>query len=372
MNLREFAKVIGLSVSTVSRALNGYSDVNEETRRRVIQAAAEFGYAAEPAARRLRKRSSGLVAFILSPPQKHFANPFFLDMIAGINERLKTTELQLIVASAASYADELDTLKRLVEQQRVDGVIFARTRRFDDRIDYLQSRGVPFVTHGRSENQDPFAFLDIDHEIVGKEGCARFIALGHRRIALLNTPSELMYSHHRRAGYEAALRAAGIPVDPELIIEQDFTEEGGTAGVRRLFSLKDPPSAILCGHDWAAIGALRAVAEFDKTPGLDVGIIGSDDNPFGHLIWPPLTTFTAPRVPAGNRLAELLLASMSGTPVTELQELWKPELVIRASDGPPRGERVPAIKGGMLRNRPKLLKPRSTLRKRPGCNQSGR
>lgn len=344
MNLREFAKTLGLSVSTVSRALNGYADVSEATRRRIVAAAEQLGYAAEPAARRLRKRSSGLIAFVLSYPQKHFANPFFLDMIVGIDERLRGTEFHLVIASTGSYDDEIATFRRLVEQQRVDGLIFARTRRLDDRIDYLQRRGVPFVTHGRSENPVPFPYLDIDHEVVGRDGCARLISLGHRRIALLNTPSYLMYSHHRRAGYEAALAAAAIPVDPDLIVEEDLTEEGGVAGVRRLLALDRPPSAILCGHDLAAIGALSAIYEHGKVPGRDIAVIGSDDNPFGRLTSPPLTTFTAPRVPAGNRLAELLLASIGGTPAVELQEVWKPELLIRASDGPPRPRRVPNMR----------------------------
>src|SRR5690606_1498778 len=157
-----------------------------------------------------------------------------------------------------------------------------------------------------------------------------------RRIALLNTPSHLMYSLHRLQGYEAALAAAGLPLDPDLVIEEDLTEEGGAAGVRRLLALSNPPTAILCGHHLAAIGAIRAVYECGKIPGADIGIIGCDDNPFGRYTSPPLTTFAAPREAIGRRLAEMLLAAMSGTPQSDLQEVWKPTLEIRGSDGPPR------------------------------------
>lgn len=145
-----------------------------------------------------------------------------------------------------------------------------------------------------------------------------------------------MYSHHRRHGYEKALRFASLDPDPELIVEEDLTEEGGAAGVRRLLALSRPPTAILCGHDIVAMGAMRTLHESGRTPGRDVGIIGSDDNPFGPFMSPPLTTFTAPRVAAGRRLAELLVNAMDGVPAEELQEVWKPELVIRASDGQPR------------------------------------
>lgn len=336
MNLTEFATKLGLSVSTVSRALNGYSDVSESTRRKIFEAAEKLGYVANPAARGLRKRTSGLIAFVLSYPQKQFANPIFLDMLVGIDERIRETEFQLVVTSAPSIEAELDCFKRLVEKQRVDGLIFARTRKHDDRITYLQSRGVPFVTHGRSETDEPFPYLDFDHGVVGRDGCGRFIALGHTRIALLNTPSYLMYSHHRRAGYEAALKAAQIKVDKTLIVEEELSEEGGAAGARRLLALKNPPTAILCGNDLVAMGAMRAISAAGLRPGLDVGVIGSDDNPYGRYLPVPLTTFTAPRVEAGRRMTELLLLAVDGKPAAELQEIWAPEIVVRASDGPVR------------------------------------
>lgn len=336
MNIHEFAKALRLSVSTVSRALNGYADVNAETRAKVIEAAKRLGYTANPMARGLRKRGTGFVAFMLSPPQKNFANPFFLDLLVGVEERLRETELKLMVVSANSFEDEMDRFKSLVEIHRVEGLLFARTRLEDPRIEYLQKHRVPFVTHGRSRSGSAAPFLDIDHEIVGYEGCARFIALGHRRIALLNTPGELMYSHHRLDGYRRALRAAGLPLDSTLVVEEDLTEEGGANGVRRLMAQPEPPTAILCGHDMMAMGAMRALQEHGRMPGRDVGIIGSDDNPLGPYMSPPLTTFTAPRVSVGRRMTELLLEAMDDAPPEGLQELWKPTLVIRASDGPPR------------------------------------
>lgn len=336
MNLREFARAVGLSVSTVSRALNGYDDVNEETRRRVVAAAEQLGYSPDPAARRLRRGSSDMIGFVLSPPQKHFANPFFLDLMMGIEERLRETPFQLVITTAKSTSDELSSFRRLVEQQRVDGIIFARTRRHDERVSYLQKRGIAFATLGRSESERPFPWVDIDHTIVGRDGCGRFIALGHKRIALLNTPSYLMYSHHRRAGYEAALVAADLPLDPDLIVEEDLTEEGGLAGARRLLALADPPTAILCGHDLVAMGAIQAISQAGKLAGREIGVIGSDNNPMGTFTNPPLTTFSAPTLAAGRRLAELLLARLDGQPAETLQEVWSPELIIRSSDGPPR------------------------------------
>lgn len=336
MNLREFSRRVGFSSSTVSRALNGYADVNETTRRRIMEAAEKLGYSPDRIGRRLRKKSPDTIGFVLSPPQRHFANPLTLDLIMGIDNRLRGTQFLLIIVAARESTEELSTFKRLVEEQRVDGLIFSRTRRVDERIQYLQSRNIPFAALGQSENVKPFPFVDIDHFVIGREGTARFVVLGHRRIALLSTPRELMYSAQRRKGYEFALRAAGIPVDEDLIVEDDLTEDGGNSAARRLLSIKDPPTAILCGHDFAAMGAARAVHEVGKRPGQDVGIIGGDDHPLGQHFDPPLTTFHTPVPEVGARLAEFLMASIQGQPVEKLQEVWKPQLIVRASDGPNR------------------------------------
>lgn len=148
-----------------------------------------------------------------------------------------------------------------------------------------------------------------------------------------------MYSHHRLAGYRRALKKAEIKFDPLLVIEEDLTEEGGAKGVRRLLALPEPPTAILCGHDLVAMGAMQALHELGREPGRDIGIIGSDDNPMGPYMSPPLTTFTGPRVSAGKKMAELLLSAMAGVDAKELQVVWNPELVVRASDGPQRPRR---------------------------------
>lgn len=333
MNIQELAATLKLSVSTVSKALNGRSDVNQETRKRVLEAAERLGFSPDPAARRLRRQSAETVAFVISAPQTSFAHPFFLDMLAGINEVMDNSGYQVIVASARTVETEIDVFKRLIERQRVDALLFGRTRRQDERIAYLIKRDIPFVAFGRSETPGDFSFVDIDHTVVGRAGCARFIALGHRRIALLHAPEYLMFSHLERIGYEEALRAAGIGFEPDLCVEAAMTEEGGADAARRLLALPNPPTAFVCSHDLIAVGALRGIAETGRMPGRDVGVIGGDNNPIGRYIQPALTTFSAETHRAGRRMAEMLMERLAGRPARELQEIWAPELIIRASDG---------------------------------------
>jgi LacI family transcriptional regulator len=345
MNIQEFAALLKLSVSTVSKALNGREDVSPETRRRVLEAAERHGFSPDPAARRLRRQSSDTIAFVLSPPQTSFAHPFFLDMLMGVNEAMDNSGYQVIVASARSVETEIDVFKRLIERQRVDGLLFGRTRRQDERIAYLLERDIPFVAFGRSETSSDYPFVDIDHHVVGRAGCARFIALGHRRIALVHAPEYLMFSHFEHEGYAEALRAARVKYDPSLCIETAISEEGGAEAARRLLALPDPPTAIVCGHDLIALGVMRGITETGRVPGRDVGVIGGDDHPIGRYVQPSLTTFSAETHRAGKRMAEMLLERLAGKPPQDLQELWAPELIVRASDGPPRAQSASAAQG---------------------------
>ncbi|MHC6225585.1 LacI family DNA-binding transcriptional regulator [Pseudomonas sp. X10] len=336
MNIQEFAATLSLSISTVSKALNGREDVSPETRKRVLQAATALGFSADPSARRLRRQSTDTIAFVLSPPQTSFAHPFFLDMLMGVNEAMENSGYQVIFASAQSVETEIDLFKRLIKRQRVNALLFARTRRQDERIAYLLEQDIPFVAFGRSETSNAYPYVDIDHHVVGRSGCARFIALGHRRIALVHAPEYLMFSHLENTGYAEALRNAGIPFDETLCVEAAISEEGGAEAARRLLALPTPPTAIVCGHDLIALGVLRGIAETGKAPGRDVGVIGGDNHPIGRFVQPSLTTFSAQTHRAGKRMAQMLLERLAGRPPQELQEIWVPELIIRASDGPNR------------------------------------
>jgi LacI family transcriptional regulator len=335
MNLTKFAEAIGLSISTVSRALNGYDDVNEETRRRVQEAAERLGYRPNAAGRRLRTGRVEAIGFVLAAPQRSFANFFQLELLAGIDEALRETAFHLIVMTARSAEDELSSLQRMIEMRQVDGVLLCRTRRKDERMLYLHRRGVPFAAVGRSDEVPPFPSLDIDHTLIGREACARLIALGHRKIGLVNTPAPLMFSARARRGYDDALAHAGLRQSPDLVVEGDITEEGGRDAARRLLALAAPPTALICGNDEMALGAMRAIEEAGLRAGHDVAVIGCDDSPLARYAEPKLTTFRAPFRAAGRRVTEMLMQSMDGIDVASLQEVWAPELVARASDGPP-------------------------------------
>jgi len=336
MDLRELARRLNLSVTTVSRALNGFPEVKESTRRRVVEAAQEHGYVPNRLARSLQKGRTEAVGVVLPFQFGHFTDPFFSELLVGLGERLHQDDLDLMVTAAPSGPEEIVAYRRMVEGRRVDAMVVGRTRRRDERIDYLIERGFPFVAHGRTGTDRGYAYLDMDHEWGFCELSRRLIGLGHRRLALINGPEDLNLSYLRQAGYLRALTECGLGEDAALVLTGDMTEQGGHAIAGQLLTLSEPPTAMVCANDTMAVGALRAAKQLGfEVPG-NVSITGYDDLRISGFTEPPLTTLRQPIRKAGQALAEKLLALMAGAPPAELQELWRPKLVVRESDGPLR------------------------------------
>jgi len=334
LDLKTLAARLNLSPSTVSRALNGYADVNAETRSRVVEAAAALGYHPSATARRLRVSRAESIGVLLTPPQSRFADPFYLDLLTGIDDALTGTRYHLLATAAKSKDDEMEKIRRLVAGRQVDGLIFARTETEDARIAFLQDKGVPFATLGRSRAVRPFAYVEIDHTMVGREAVARLTALGHRRIALINTPGRLSYSVYCETGFREALVRGGAPVRDDYVVAAEPTRAGGERAAAGLMALDEPPTAIVCGNDVMAFGAMDHLQAAGLRIGADVAVIGCDDHPFAAFSTPPLTTFRAPVREAGAALARTLLRVIDGEDPAALGQVWDLSLVARESDRP--------------------------------------
>ena len=334
MNLKELSQHLGLSMTTVSRALGGYPEVSESTRAKVVEAARAFGYRANPNARRLASGKAEAIGMVLPLPPGNFGDPYFAELLAGIGERLQEADIDFMVTAVPAGAGEIEAYQRVVGSRRVDALIVGRTRRHDPRIQYLLDHDFPFIAHGRTETDRPYAWVDVDNEQAFLLATQRLIELGHRRIALINDPLELNFAYLRQCGYERALALADIAIDPAIVVEGDMYEESGHRLVTELLSAEQPPTAILCADVLAAVEALRVIKAKGLEVGKDISVIAYDDLLRGKYTDPPLTALHQPIRPTGVILAEKLLLLMSGTPVQDLQELWTPELIVRDSDGP--------------------------------------
>ena len=229
--------MLDLSVTTVSRGLAGYPDVSTATRARIEQEAARIDYRPNQVARRLRSGRSGTVGIVV-PAEPGSFDMFFLAMLGAIGPLLSRAGLDLVMMGAPPGEAEMHAYRHLVEHHRVDGLVVARTRRNDARIRFLLDRGVPFVTHGRTEETRAYAHLDIDGEAAFAQATRRLIGFGHRHIGLLNAPEDYMFAHLRAEGWRHALAQAGLPQGPAVHAEP--SEENGYVLMRRLTGVAGP------------------------------------------------------------------------------------------------------------------------------------
>lgn len=334
--LKALANHLGLAVPTVSRALNGYPDISEATRQRVVEAAAALGYRPNPIARQLRTQRTDTVGLIIPGARGQFADPFFLSFLDGVGAALRESGLDLLVTSAPPGPEEIETYRRWVEGRRVDGFIVARTRVVDERVSYLLEAGVPFVCHGRTSVPGTYPFLDVDGHAGLQRATSYLIGLGHTQLGYIGAPPELQFGRHRLAGFLEALQEHGLPKVGAWIQHGNLTETSGCAVALTILGGQTRPTALLCATDAMALGAIYAAQQLGLEVGTDLSIVGYDDLPVGRFISVPLTSVRQPTREVGQRLVEFLKAHIAGTSAETLQEIWQPELVVRASAGPPR------------------------------------
>ncbi|KFL27005.1 transcriptional regulator [Devosia sp. 17-2-E-8] len=336
MKLKELAAELGLSQTTVSRALNGYPEVNEATRQRVSEAAQRLGYRANVSARRLATGRAGAIGVVLPTEGNIQFGPHTNEYLSGVAGRLAREEIDILL-SPLETDDEIPAFKRLISSKRVDALIVGSPMLSDSRVKFLTEIGFPFVLHGRTEIGKPHAWLDIDNAGAFFRATSHLLDLGHRRIAMINGPDGMTFAEHREQGYRDALVARGITPDPRLIANGQFTDEIGFRFAQSFLEQTPRPTAILAGSMMTALGVFRAIRAAGLTLGRDVSMIAHDDV-FPYLnadnMVPSMSTTRSSIRAAGTRIAELVLQVLAGKPVEQIHELWPVELVLRESTGP--------------------------------------
>lgn len=310
--IARLAHELGISTGTVSRALNGKSDVSDETRRKVLEAAKRLGYAPNQAARTLAQGTTRSVGFMMELDRETAASSeyFFMGVFDGVQSVLTQHGLDLLVLPRPTTQPALAYLDRYVSRGVFDGMILAATQQVDPRIDLLQSAGVPFVTLGRSSSGHDYPWIDLDFEGVAHAAIDRLVANGHRRIAVTLPYGNVNFGPMFAAAYKQALARHGLVFDPALMFVTRRHEEAGHDLVDRMLALTDRPTAVLLIFETAAIGIYRRMAQLGLVPGKDLAIIGFRDEPTVRFLTPSLTCFSASLHDLGMALAEALLGQM--------------------------------------------------------------
>lgn len=336
MNLKELSDKLGLSQTTVSRALNGYPEVKEKTRVRVRDAAAKYNYRPNTRAKSLATGRAMAIGHVLPSSSHEMINPIFADFIAGAGETYSEAGYDMIL-SIVKDEDEERTYREIANKKSVDGIIVHGPRFPDPRIPLLQELGLPFLVHGRSQTDDrDYPWLDVNNRSAFRRATEFLLDQGHTRIALINGIETMNFAARRRVGFEEALSARGIPLDQSLLRSADMLEPYGYQSVMELMAQPNPPTAFLVSSVISAIGAQRAIKELGLELGRDVSLITHDDQLSFLQISGDVPMFTCTRSSvrmAGKRCAEMLLDIIQNPETATRHELWEAQLTVGNSTG---------------------------------------
>lgn len=338
MNLKELADLLGLSQTTVSRALNGYPEVRESTRQRVLQTAEQYNYRPNARASGLATGKAMTVGHVIPVHSRNdVVNPVFGEFIAGASHTYSANGYELLLTVAAGE-NEFDTYRSIAAKGAVDGVIVHSPRKSDPRIELLTEIGLPFVVHGRvCESTQEYSWIDMDNRRAFAKATRLLVQLGHERIALINGPQDLNYAWLRLQGFTEAMTGAGLDVDQRIISHDELTESHGFHAAQKMLGTDAPPTAFLLSSYVLALGVRRAISQAGLRMGDDVSVIIHDDELSFFQNNDPEPQFTAIRSSvrlAGERAAQMLLDIIDDPSRSPVNELLKAQLTIGASTGP--------------------------------------
>jgi LacI family transcriptional regulator len=331
VRLKDIAQRVGKSVTTVSRALNDYDDVSDETKAEITRLAEEMGYSPNTLAQRLQKRSSDTIGLIIPTSPARFEDPFFSELLAAVGDKASKLGYDLLVSTQPPGNQELLAYRKMLEGRQVDGFIVARTRRQDVRIEYLLAQEFPFVVFGCVEGEIDFPYVDVDGEYGMRLIADYLFESGCRSIACIAPDPQFSFALCRLKGLQDGLARHDLHIHAGDIKTGDLTQHSGYKNGRDLLSQPRPPDAIASCNDLMAFGAMRAAQELGLIVGKDVCVTGFDDVPMAEHSHPPLTTVHQPVHKIGGLICEMLIKRMSGEELEQEQIVLRPSLVIRQS-----------------------------------------
>ena len=332
MTVKDVAKAAGVSVASVSRALNGHKNMAEDTRARILEFAARMRYMPNGAARSLITKRTHTIGAVL--PDLH--GEFFSELIRGIDFAARARGLHLLVSSSHGDAEEAAAALRSM-QGRVDGLLIMSPHADPGLLHANLPDSLPVVLMNASVGHSRYPTISIDNHGGALAMIRHLIACGHRRIAFIAGPPGNLDGDERLRGYHDGLAEASLTHEA-MVIAGEFTEESGHAAGQELFHRTPRPDAVFAANDMMAIGCLFALRERDLVIADDIAIAGFDDIPIARYITPPLTTVRVRIADLGRSALTRLLAEMEVPGSSSATSQVLPcEVVVRASCGEQRG-----------------------------------
>ncbi len=333
--ITDIAKEAGVSKGAVSYALNGRPGVSDATRMRILAIADRLGWGPSSAARALSDGKAGAIGMVIDRPADVLGvEPFFMRLIAGIQNELGSGPTSLLLQAAPDHDSELGIYRRWHAERRVDGVLLVDLRVEDERLGFLTGRGMPTVVVGGPLARDGLPSAWVDDAGAVEEVLDYLAALGHRRVVRVAGPPEFLHTHVRSEAFTAAARRLGLT--DARTVHTDYTDERGASAARRVLVSARPPSALVFDNDVMAVAGLGVAQELGLSVPGDVSLVAWDDSVLCRLVRPALTAVRRPVGDHGALAVSMLKRLIEGEEVKD-ESTTAPMLITRASTGPAGG-----------------------------------
>lgn len=329
ITIKDIAKELGISVSTVSRALRDTYDVSQETRQLVLEKAKELNYKPNFNATGLVKNSTKKIGVFIPS----ITNYYFSTVITGIQEVALENGFTIVLYITNDSAETETKLLRDLMQNSVDGLLVCITSRTysSDVFNEILEEGLPIVFFDRVLNIEGTSKVTQDDEAGAYKAVEHLIKQGYRKIAHITSSRELLLIQNRLFGYQKALSDYGLPFNENWVIHSEFSRKSGYADMQQLLALPDKPDAVFAVSDPKAIGAMMALKDAGIHPGKEIGVIGFTNDPMGEIVSPTLTTIDEPALEVGRQSCALLLKHIHKRNFTGDEVSLPCELVTRQS-----------------------------------------
>jgi LacI family transcriptional regulator len=310
--IKDIARVAGVSVTTVSRALNGYSDVNEDTRRKIAEVAKELNYSPNSIARSLVMKKSKTIGLLVSGFTKESVKDnFIVEVLAGINEFVSGADYDLVLFNTNSSKQREKTYTQLCRERRVDGVIIQGIRTDDPYLHEVVESDIPCVLIDIPLESGNVSHVTTDNVLGAEKAVQHLLDNGHKNIGMINGHEFAFVSQQRLEGYKNALQGAQVELNTKYVVNGEFTEESGMRAANALLTSHPEITALFCASDLMAIGAMSAAKELKLQVPEKLSIVGYDDILLASYVSPKLTTIQQNKFQLGYEGARLLLDLLS-------------------------------------------------------------
>nr|WP_239550862.1 LacI family DNA-binding transcriptional regulator [Halanaerobacter jeridensis] len=263
--MKDVAKLAGVSTSTVSRVVSDDDRISQDTKEKVLEVMEKLNYYPNSAARSLANKETEIIGLVMpSYEEDIFINPFFQEVLKGVSSITSKNSFDILIATNHEGEDDLDVLKRIVQTQRVDGLILTRSKKDDEGIKYSKEHNIPFVLIGSCLEYDDIPAVDNDNKQAAYNLTSLLINKGRRKIAFISGEINSIVTLKRYKGYLNALQEHDIEVNDDYFISDEFLEESGYKLMSELLKLNDKPDAIVCADDLICVGVLKRIKESKK------------------------------------------------------------------------------------------------------------